>query len=259
MPKQKIEVKGLSKTFYMDGRRLPTLEEVNLTVYEREFVSILGPSGCGKSTFFNILAGITKRDSGVIIYEGKRVEDLRGMVAYMQQKDLLLPWRNILSNAILGPEIEGKDRKWALEKARKLLYQFGLGGFERRYPQELSGGMRQRAALVRTLLLEKDVLLLDEPFGALDAMTRSVMQKILSRVSSKYRKTVFLVTHDVEEALLLSDRIYLFTHRPARVKEVFEIPLSRPRNTTDPHLVALKGKILRSIFEEIGTLNEVWK
>lgn len=257
--KQKLEVRKISKTFYMDGRKLPTLERVDLTVNEREFVSILGPSGCGKSTFFNILAGITKRDSGKIIFEGKVVESLKGKVAYMQQKDLLFPWRNILDNAMLGPEIEKKEKKWALDKAKELISQFGLGGFERRYPKELSGGMRQRAALVRTLLLEKDFLLLDEPFGALDAMTRSVMQKILSKVSKKYKKTVLFVTHDVEEALLLSDKIYLFTHRPAKVKEIFEIPLGRPRVTTDPDFVSLKSKILKNILEEIENLSGVWQ
>ncbi len=257
MVMEKLRVVDISKTFYMDGKRLPTLESISLRVNEREFLSILGPSGCGKTTFFNILAGIVKKDRGQIFLEGKEVESLRGNVAYMQQKDLLFPWRTIIDNALIGPEIEGKDIETYRKKASELLEQFGLRGFENRYPQELSGGMRQRAALVRTLLFEREILLLDEPFGALDAMTRAVMQRILHGVWKKYQKTILLITHDVEEALLLSDRIILFGHRPARVKDEFFIQQAHPRKRTDPSLLDLKEKILKGIFEEMNNLNGI--
>ncbi len=178
-----LEIAGLWKRFPHDGGWLEVLRDVSLTVGRREFVSLLGPSGCGKSTLCNIVAGLVPPDEGTIRVEGRPLDpSARGRVAYMQQKDLLLPWRTVVDNALLGMEIQGVPRRDARARAREMLRRFGLEGFERAYPSRLSGGMRQRVALVRTLLCERDLLVLDEPFGALDAMTRAAMQVYLLRL-----------------------------------------------------------------------------
>jgi ABC-type nitrate/sulfonate/bicarbonate transport system ATPase subunit len=174
-----------------------------------------------------------------------------GVFAYMQQKDLLLPWRTVLGNVLLGPEIKRQPKATAQAEAMHLLDQLGLKHFYHSYPSQLSGGMRQRAALVRTLLLKKQCLLLDEPFGALDAMTRSVMQSILLDIWRKWQQTILLITHDVEEALLLSDRIYVLTTRPARVKAEMEVPLPHPRSMTDIALVRLKRDLLTTLQADL--------
>jgi ABC-type nitrate/sulfonate/bicarbonate transport system ATPase subunit len=247
----KLNLREIRKNFRRGGSSLTVLFDVSLYAREGEFVSMLGPSGCGKSTLFNVLAGLTGRDGGTISINNREIASGLGEVAYMQQKDLLFPWRTILRNVLLGPEISGRIDEMTLEEAEDLMARVGLRGFERNYPAELSVGMRQRAALVRTLLLHKDILLLDEPFGALDAMTRSVMQRILLELWTDYRRTILFVTHDVEEAILLSDRIYLLTARPASIKGEISVPLSRPRNVTDPEFVRLKAKLLDMLSEEI--------
>ncbi|HWP47826.1 MAG TPA: ABC transporter ATP-binding protein [Candidatus Limnocylindrales bacterium] len=223
----------MSKTF--SPGPVTALQKVNLYVREGEFVSLVGPSGCGKSTLFNIIAGLLQPDEeGEIYLDGERREDRRGFSAYMPQKDLLLPWRTILDNVILGLEIQGIKKSMARKEALALFPNFGLAGFEKNYPDSLSGGMRQRAALMRTILFKKDIMLLDEPFGALDAMTRSIMQQFLLKVWEEFRKTILFVTHDIEEAIFLSDRIYVMTARPGTIKAELSVPLPRPR---DPHLV----------------------
>ncbi len=246
-----LELASIKKGFTRDGFRLEVLAGIDLEVRQGEFVSLLGPSGCGKTTLLNIISGLIPADSGRIILRGREVESCLGEVAYMQQNDLLLPWRTALANAILGPELRGVRRREAQERARALFAEFGLAGFEHRYPAELSGGMRQRIALIRTLLTEKELLLLDEPFGSLDAMTRGVLHLYLLRVWKEYEKTILFVTHDLEEALALSDRIYLLTSRPARVKAVLEVPLPRPRDRSDRQLVLLERELTRLVQEEI--------
>lgn len=248
----KVQVINLSKTF--SPNQLIALQKVNLSVKEGEFVSLLGPSGCGKSTLFNIIAGVFLSDNGSEIYlDGEVVKDSRGFSAYMPQKDLLLPWRTVLDNVILGPEIRGIKKNSARKEALALFPSFGLAGFEKSYPDSLSGGMRQRAALMRTILFKKDIVLLDEPFGALDSMTRSMMQQFLLKIWRKFQKTILFVTHDVEEAIFLSDRVYVMTARPGTIKAEIEIPLPRPR---EPHLVtstpfvATKRTLLDLIQEE---------
>jgi ABC-type nitrate/sulfonate/bicarbonate transport system ATPase subunit len=172
-------------------------------------------------------------------------------MAYMQQKDLLLPWRNTLDNAILGMEIQGEHKQMAREQARDLLKTFGLEGFGDRYPQELSGGMRQRVALMRTILCKKDILLLDEPFGALDAITRSIMQKWLLKVWGQFGPSILFVTHDVDEALILADRIYVMTSRPASIKGSLQMELERPRKITEPDMVDCKEYLLELLEDEL--------
>lgn len=215
--------------------RLEVLRDVSLHVGDREFVALVGPSGCGKSTLCNIVAGLIRPDSGQILLDGAPAVARRGQVAYMQQKDLLLPWRRVIDNAILGLEVQRVPRGEARGEARDLLRRFGLERFEWYYPALLSGGMRQRVALVRTLLCRKDFIVLDEPFGALDAMTRAAMRGYLLRLIEEFGRTILFITHDIEEALLLSDRIYVMTARPGRIRAEVKVPLPRPR---DPMAIA---------------------
>ena len=228
------------------------LDDLNFSIDDGEFVALLGPSGCGKSTLFNIISGLLTPDTGEIYLNSKRISGNTGDFAYMQQKDLLLPWRTVLKNVLVGPEIQGEPLDTAKEEAKKRLTQLGLRGFENSYPTQLSGGMRQRVALVRTLLFRKEFLLLDEPFGALDAMTRTVMQSILLDIWAEARQTVLLITHDIEEALLLADKIYVLTARPAKLKAAVPVPLPRPRNITDTALIRLKSELLALLQVEMS-------
>ncbi|HEX4834972.1 MAG TPA: ABC transporter ATP-binding protein [bacterium] len=247
-----LQVAGLGKRFRHQGGWLDVLQNVSLTVSRHQFVSLLGPSGCGKSTLCNIVAGLFPPDEGTILLDGAPLGPERGRVAYMQQKDLLLPWRTVIDNAILGMEIQGVPRPTARAEARQMLQRFGLEGFERTYPALLSGGMRQRVALVRTLLCKRDLLVLDEPFGALDAMTRSAMQGYLLRLQAEFGRTVLFITHDVEEAVLLSDRIYVLTARPGRNRAEVTIDLPRPRYPTSEGVVREKAHLLGLLQAEMA-------
>jgi ABC-type nitrate/sulfonate/bicarbonate transport system ATPase subunit len=249
---RRLEVKNLTQTFAQKGDPLRVLEGLNLAVDDGQFVALLGPSGCGKSTLFNIVSGLLVPDTGEIYLDSERIYGNTGDFAYMQQKDLLLPWRTVLRNVLVGPEIHNEPLDTAKVEAQRRLAQLGLSGFENSYPMQLSGGMRQRVALVRTLLFRKRILLLDEPFGALDAMTRTVMQSILLDIWSESRQTVLLITHDVEEALLLADKIYVLTARPATLKAEVPVPLPRPRNITDASLIRLKKELLTLLQVEMS-------
>jgi ABC-type nitrate/sulfonate/bicarbonate transport system ATPase subunit len=224
----KVELRGLSQIFFGE-REVVALESVSLSVPAGRFVSLIGPSGCGKSTIFNILAGLQRPTKGAVFIDGENITGHIGVVGYMLQKDLLLPWRTVLDNIILGMEIRGVPVREARAKSLPYLYKYGLGGFENQYPATLSGGMRQRAALLRTLLYDCEIILLDEPFGALDAQTRVRMQEWLLQIWADFRKTIIFVTHDVDEAVYLSDEIYVMSPRPGRLKEHFEVTLERPR------------------------------
>lgn len=250
----RLEVRNLTQSFIQKDTRLQVLGTLNFSVDEGQFVALLGPSGCGKSTLFNILSGLLVPDTGEIYLNGKRIYGNTGDFAYMQQKDLLLPWRTVLRNVLIGPEIHNEPLDTAKEEAQKRLVQLGLSGFEDSYPMQLSGGMRQRVALVRTLLFRKEVLLLDEPFGALDAMTRTVMQSILLDIWAEDRQTVLLITHDIEEALLLADKIYVLTARPATLKTEIPIAISRPRNVTDTAFIGLKKELLDLLQVEMSNV-----
>jgi len=245
-----IELRDLRKAFRVDGRIVTALGGVNLTVAKGEFVTLIGPSGCGKSTLLNIICGLIEPDSGEVLLDGQPIQQRTGMVGYMPQKDLLLPWRKVLDNVILGREISGLDRKAARQEALRLLPLFGLQGFEHSYPATLSGGMRQRAALLRTFLCQRDVMLLDEPFGALDALTRRGLQQWLLEVWERFRQTILFVTHDVDEAVYLADRVYVMTPRPGRIELELDVRLPRPRQRdiiTSNEFMALKGELLASL------------
>ena len=243
----KLEVVKVSKVFTKGGTQVAALEDISLEVPRGKFVSIIGPSGCGKSTLFNIIAGLIKPSSGCILEDGKDITGQKGHVGYMLQKDLLLPWRTTLKNINLGLEIRGYDAKQAEERARPLMQRYGLGGFEHSYPRELSGGMRQRAALLRTLLYDRDLLLLDEPFGALDAQTRLTMQGWLLQIWADFHKTVLFVTHDIDESIYLSDVVYVLSGRPGGVKAVVAVDIERPRSQlamTSSQFMKLKHELL---------------
>ena len=223
------------------------LADVTLAVPAGRFVSLIGPSGCGKSTIFNIVAGLQEPSAGRVVIDGVDATGTIGRVGYMLQKDLLLPWRTVIDNIILGMEIQGVPLRQARDKALPLLRRYGLAGFEHAYPNALSGGMRQRAALLRTLLFDTDVILLDEPFGALDAQTKLQMQEWLLQIWSDFGKTVIFVTHDVEEAVFLSDEVHVMGTRPGRVVETLAVDLPRPRLrscTSTPQFVAIKERCL---------------
>ena len=249
----KIQVDAVRKSYVIDGESQEVLAGVDLTVNEGEFVSIIGPSGCGKSTLLNIIAGLDQPDSGMVELAGATDRRL-GQTGYMQQKDLLLPWRSVLDNTILGLELRGMPKKQAREQALQYTEEFGLKGFEHQYPYALSGGMRQRAAFLRTMLMDQDVILLDEPFGALDALTRIQMQEWLLQLWESLNKTIVLITHDVDEALLLSDRVYLMTARPGRATLALDVPLPRPRHydmVTGPDFSALKARLMEPLRSQI--------
>jgi ABC-type nitrate/sulfonate/bicarbonate transport system ATPase subunit len=255
-----VEIRGVSKVFHRRGfAPVPAIDRIDLDVRRNEFVSIVGPSGCGKSTLFNIIAGIERPSAGRIVIDGTDATGRPGLVSYMFQKDLLLPWRSVLDNIALGLELGGTPRAAARRQAVEVADRYGLRGFEDRFPSALSGGMRQRAALLRTLLFNREILLLDEPFGALDALTRATMQELLLRVFDDVRRTIVFVTHDVEEAIYLSDVVYVLGARPAVVRERVAVPLSRPRTRamrTHPACVELKARLLEMLYAEAGLTAE---
>src|SRR5438309_7072963 len=229
MDPPKLLVEGVSKIYRDGGRSLETLASIDLVVNAGEFVTVIGPSGCGKSTLFNIIAGVDQPTSGIVAIDGDATGARAGKSGYMPQQPLLLPWRTVEENVMLGLDVLHVPRKKAQLEAHELLKRFGLAEFSRNYPATLSGGMRQRVALLRTVLFNSSFLLLDEPFGALDALTRLSLQMWLLDLWQTFHSSVLFITHDVREAILLSDRIYVLSARPARVLRIVEVPLSRPR------------------------------
>ena len=223
----KISLNNIGQIY--DGKKV--LSDISFDVNESEFITLIGPSGCGKSTIFKIITGLEKNYTGNVIIDGTDIEKYQGKLAYMPQNDLLLDWRTLYKNAVLPMEIEKTDKKTMDERIKKLLPEFKLSGEEGKYPYELSGGMKKRTALLRTFLVDSDIMLLDEPFGALDAITRSEMQQFLLEVCEKHRHTVLFITHDIDEAVYLSDRIIVLGKNPAVIKGEIKIQISKPRNT----------------------------
>lgn len=251
MTTPRIEFRHVSKTFLGTDRAIPALDDVSFKVMPGEFVTIIGASGSGKSTLFNLCVGLLEPDEGEILIDGKKSENRVGMVGYMPQRDLLLPWRNVLDNVIIPLEIQGIPKKEARQKAFEMLHHFGLENFENEYPLALSGGMRQRAAFLRTWLTGRSTLLLDEPFGALDAMTRKELQNWLLKVWQEFGRTVMFITHDVEEAIYLADRVLVSSTRPGTIKREIKIDLTRPRRQrmiAEPEF----GKLVRELLTELG-------
>jgi ABC-type nitrate/sulfonate/bicarbonate transport system ATPase subunit len=251
-----LELVNVWKRFGEAPAQTVAVSGVNLQIAKSEFVTLVGPSGCGKSTLFNMIAGLLPPDSdGSLLFGGAAQRDgqLLGKVSFMPQRDLLFPWRTVLDNAILALEVEGVPRKEARDRARAMLPEFGLTGFADHYPHQLSGGMRQRVALMRTFLFERDLLLLDEPFGALDALTRTRMQHWLLELWARHRRTVLFITHDIDEAIVLGDKVLVMTARPGTVKSETVIDLPRPRDPSivlSPAFIDIKQRLLAEIEEE---------
>ncbi|MGZ3582683.1 MAG: ABC transporter ATP-binding protein [Ktedonobacterales bacterium] len=247
-----LTVRDVTMRFQSGKRDLLVLDGVNLHLDTGEFVALVGPSGCGKSTLLSIIAGLQAPTRGAISLYGDASARRLGRIGYMPQRDLLLPWRNAVDNAIASLEVRGTSRADARQRAHTLFATFGLSGFERAYPSQLSGGMRQRVAFARTALAAGDLLLLDEPFGALDALTRAGLQRWLVEIWGSLGKTCLLVTHDVDEALLLADRIYVMTPRPGRMRLERAVPLPRPRLLEmlgQPEALALKAELRAALME----------
>ena len=253
--RQRVTLTDITKVFHQDADEDPVcaVEGVNLAVNAAEFLTIVGPSGCGKSTLLNIIAGLEEPTAGSILVDGVSVSDRQRYFGYMFQKDLLFPWRRVRDNVAIGLEVLGTPRNEARARALDILRRFDLDAFAEKYPSQLSGGMRQRVALMRTLLCDREILLLDEPFGALDALTRSIMQEWLLGIWEKDHRTVIFITHDIEEAIFLSDRILTMSARPGHIKGELTIDLPRPRDhtiVTMPRFTEFKRAVLDQIYEE---------
>ncbi|HDR3890174.1 TPA: ABC transporter ATP-binding protein [Bacillus cereus] len=235
-------------SFHYDEK--PIIDELNASIQDKEFVSIIGPSGCGKSTLFRLITGLEEASTGQI----ELTETKSHPVGYMPQKDMLLPWRTIIENAALPLECQGVEKKEAQVKAKELLHKFGLQGYEKKYPKDLSGGMRQRVSFIRTLLTGGEILLLDEPFCALDALTKASLQEWLFEQWKEWEKTILFITHDVEEALFLSNRILVVENQPIATLTERIVPLDRNRTRKDlykPEVLALKEEILSMLQRQV--------
>jgi ABC-type nitrate/sulfonate/bicarbonate transport system ATPase subunit len=246
MPDVKLKLEKVSQQF--NGQMV--LSPTDFEIKDGEFISIVGPSGCGKSTLFNIISGILPPSEGYVLLDNRDITAETGYVGYMLQKDLLLPWMSVIDNIMLGLTVKGKKDQQLKKEFTQLAIRYGLGDFIYHYPSALSGGMKQRVALMRTLAMQTDVILLDEPFGALDAQTRLEMQQWLLKVWAEHRRTVVFVTHDIDEAIFLSDRIVVMTPRPGKIETVLQVGIDRPRSLsclTSTEFNRLKQAIFRII------------
>lgn len=250
----KLEIANVALRFLpKGGKPVTALDNISLDVAEQEFAVIVGPSGCGKSSLLRLVAGLIEPTSGIITLDGKAVtrpgKD-RGMVF---QSYTLFPWLTVRQNVEFGPKIAGIPAAERAQISDRFISEVGLEGFEKAYPKQLSGGMMQRVALARALANDPEILLMDEPFGALDSQTRSLMQELLLKIWERQHKTVLFITHDIDEAILLGDRVHVMTARPGRIKEMVEIDIPRPRTVdvlTAPEFIALKRRIMKLIHEE---------
>ena len=252
--KPKLQLEKITRHF---GETV-ALTQTDFVVRDGDFVSIIGPSGCGKSTLFNLISGVLQPTAGRILIDGMDVTGKSGHVGYMLQKDLLLPWLTVTDNIVLGAILKGGATRRQREEGVALARRYGLGDFINHYPSALSGGMRQRVALMRTLAMQHDLMLLDEPFGALDSQTRQSMQQWLLTVWAEQKRTVVFVTHDIDEAIFLADRIVVMTPRPGRIQSVFDVPIDRPRPLsclTGADFIALKRAILDLIYTDHSGLD----
>ena len=240
---EKLEVKNVSKSF--DGK--PILQDISVELHRGELVCLLGVSGGGKTTLFNVISGLLAPDQGKVLLDGRDITCQPGRISYMLQKDLLLPYRTIEDNVALPLLLKGMKKKEAREQAASMFSQFGLEGTQKKYPAQLSGGMRQRAALLRTYMFSQDVALLDEPFSALDTLTKSAIHKWYLDVMEKIKLSTLFITHDIDEAILLSDRIYLLSGQPGRITDEIVIREPKPRDPAfnlTPEFLEYKRKIL---------------
>jgi len=251
---RRIDVRGLSKSFQLGGTTIEAVRDVSFGVRRGEFVALLGPSGCGKSTILNMVATLVKPSGGEILIDGKAVVAGKATpdVGYVFQRDTLFPWRTVADNIGYGLQLAGVAEAERKERVAACVAQAGLQGFEQAYPSALSGGMRQRAALMRTLVVEPQILLMDEPFGALDTHTKIDMHDVLLRIWEREQQSVLFVTHDLGEALTLADRIILLSARPGRIKDVFEVDFARPRDAVKVRETPRYAELFQHIWHSLG-------
>jgi len=248
--KSKIQIRNLEKTF-STGKTVTALKKINLDINDNEFAVLLGPSGCGKSTLLYLIAGFEKPTKGTIKLDNKIIKKPDSDRGFVFQDFALYPWRTVLRNVTFGLEMKNTPKQKAIEEAKKYIKMVGLDGFEDAYPHTLSGGMKQRVGIARALVYHPEVLLMDEPFGALDAQTRKHMQMELENIWEQTKKTVIFVTHSVIEAVYLADRVFVMTARPGTIKGVVDVDLPRPRNYTDDKFLNVREKILNLLESEV--------
>jgi len=246
-----VELEHITVTYHTPSGETRAVEDLSLRIEDGEFVSIVGPSGCGKSTLLSVIAGLVRPDRGEVRVGGLPVRGPNPAVGYMLQQDHLFDWRTVLDNCLLGLEVQGRRTPSAVARVRRLLRDFGLGEFAHRFPAQLSGGMRQRAALVRTLAMDPKVLLLDEPFSALDYQTRLQLEDEVSQILRPQGRTVVLVTHDIAEAVSMADRVIVLTHRPARVKREYVIDLHPRRSPVQVRESPDFSRYFRDIWRDL--------
>jgi NitT/TauT family transport system ATP-binding protein len=250
----KLTLRNISMIYAQRGQRFAALRDVSLEVQAGEFISLVGASGCGKTTLLRIVDGLVPPSRGEVLVNGKVVTKPGPDRGFVFQQDALFPWRTVLDNILFGLEVQGKVKRDARARADALIRLVGLGGFAQHFPHELSGGMRQRANLARALTIDPDILLMDEPFAALDAQTREIMQSELLRIWRNNRKTVMFVTHQIDEAVYLADRVVVMTSRPGQIKAVLDVDIPRPRDLSvkrTPEFLGLVDAIWKMIEEEV--------
>ncbi|TAK07885.1 ABC transporter ATP-binding protein [bacterium] len=255
MSQSKVSIRNLHKRYQGRNRSdITVLKEINLDIRAEEFICIVGPSGCGKTTFIKIIDGLVRATSGQVYINGVEVSEPGYDRAFVFQADSLYPWRTVLDNICFGLEIKGIERSQRYPKARELIRMVGLGGFESHYPHELSGGMRQRVNLARALAVDPEIILMDEPFAALDAQTREVMQQELLKIWYRSKKTAIFITHQIDEAVYLADRVVVFSARPATIKADIRVDITRPRSLAvkrTPQFLAYVGEIWNLIEADV--------
>lgn len=252
----KIEARGVCKRFIDPnlGHTVTAIQGLDLAIRDREFAVIIGPSGCGKSTFLYMAAGFEQPSDGQVLVGGHPVQGPGADRGIVFQDFVLYPWRTVLRNITLGLEVQGAPRDEARAKAMRWIQATGLKGFENVYPYQLSGGMKQRVAIARALAYDPEIILMDEPFGALDAQTKLHMSRDLQRVWAEADKTILFVTHSVKEALLLADRVFIFSQRPSHVQEILQVDLPRPRDPGDARLIELEQYLVRALESSVAQM-----
>jgi NitT/TauT family transport system ATP-binding protein len=242
-----LSIEAVGKDYHVRGNRVVALESIDLNVSEGEFVTIVGPSGCGKSTLLNLIVGLLRLSSGRILFRGEPIDGICTKIGYVTQKDNLLPWRTLSENVEIALEIRGIGSDERRKLARDFIARVGLTGFEEHYPHELSGGMRQRANIIRTLVYDPELILMDEPFGPLDAQTRIVLQDQLLKLWFGAKKTIIFITHDLVEAIALADRVVLMSARPGKIKSIEQVAIPRPRDVFKIH----ESEQFRAVYERL--------